>query len=1621
MSVVIYMYWKFILLWSFCLKSHRPVVHSASALHLAALTFTAILSFHSASALAGNSALPEYRDSVVFKMKDATHIVEDIPSMGALFWNAMFWLSLNLVPDIAGYMSLQMYRHLDPSASRVGLHSLNAALSLARHLVNIYKVSRLSLFAWAQTWPVISQTYHRANCLQKIGTTPVYILDSTLARTFAIKVRFNDQGGAYAIFHVLEPDLSKASLKLPRAWQKLFEQLHQLPNPVLYVSLQTLDQLPALCLGKTSAPSASQECDILLPVQYPARTAQPVLWDLEMMGQWCPQNHLKASELGYSIFSTSVIDAIAEALAAPEKLEPLSLQTPNRIVWQGHSAALDSTPGFAYQVGWSGTALNPGSPGFITLAPQNSSGLTPEEMENPFSNWQHWASSYQKHWPATPLQWLTTLTVNRFSENMRRHIQASSWQLIQDYTTSPVAFPALTVGSATPPAQRVNPLTSEIISSSRVVPPFLPPFQKSLMTGNQVAPASTSRVNVQTTGFLWQTLDASQRMHQPYARWEDLGLKVDNQVLAARTIALELSEQARAVGHYRSETEIDYLHSSKRGPKPVTILVPGVPIELHESYFDLALLLAIPPKQVLAPYKKNVNSNAEADLDSYDAKRHPGMRSFFNKIFEMNQRRNPFLVDSSWGGINVEGETAAPKLSKNADKYYGSRLRENEVIVSSYEVSNIKGFIITNNTPLLFPKDNRWSLLEILKQIATFEEAVGLRSLPVYFYNQNLGQIVDVISFTPETLKCLKDNLATCKDNRYVFGNNALKLPAFFGTWHFYDYLNQVKMKQESFPDKSSGLFSVSKDMEQKVAEFAFKGSTDTSFFESLAQYPLWLMQERLIPIKVNTLAGMPVLALTSTPLKMMLTVNCDPKVTPPDKLISAFQTRSQLINEFMDKAGVTEKFCNQPVTVLDIFSNPYAALDKITKKGCPVVGSGAKLFLQALQTVIVLKDHPGEQQQYFTEVIQPLYEALLSKGKLGGQQWLYKQIDGINYELLTSLAGYARSNIDRVDKSNMADIRILIDQCPADPLFDPKKSYFDDIQKHYNELAILYFFYMSAYGGSELIVKSSFRINYVIGLSPPAENGVLLTEIPKTAFYPPGISTYQSPDVDISEIDKAFKESVANEYVFFKSASSAVRAGDIEKSKVLMALARELAFLKMQAPEDRSILSMLFLVKTNPGLKEMALAAPPPESAKSSMDNTLAKGRPYPLKHSMTLPLNQQLQQAIEHFYLNPNPAQVDHILNGHTLVEEDTLWREHHGVDHIARTVIILEATIQFHKELAPEYANLFQRYPDLERLLSLAMVYHDAVAEVAEKPLEEILAYEILERDLEGAEVSTDTRELVLSALKNKNVNTMNPVREEYTPDEMISQDERLIRRLLRIPDSVDIARVKAVSQDISFTPLNDLSEAVSDDSIYSMHWMDLDPRLSDNQEYMEDWANLMRTAVFWASLTGASPQHPNPAALMPYSVNPNLVKSNPTYSYQQKKVISRASDSLNDVRETLNDIARLFVAGEAGKTVKTLYQLRQIELPENWSTLDSFLHFTEARKEKLHPVINAWENREFSPHLGTLTKKHLSQQAVINALPPWLSAEKTLRQRGYTADACESKFEETWELVPKNMEQ
>ena len=162
----------------------------------------------------------------------------------------------------------------------------------------------------------------------------------------------------------------------------------------------------------------------------------------------------------------------------------------------------------------------------------------------------------------------------------------------------------------------------------------------------------------------------------------------------------------------------------------------------------------------------------------------------------------------------------------------------------------------------------------------------------------------------------------------------------------------------------------------------------------------------------------------------------------------------------------------------------------------------------------------------------------------------------------------------------------------------------------------------------------------------------------------------------------------------------------------------------------------------------------------------------------------------AIRHYYQTPHPDQLEWLSQQKTEIGS---LRADHGVDHVIRTQILAEALLELFYQHDPDYEELLNTMPELRELIPLALVYHDVVAEVEPKSVEEARAAEFFERDIKASgRYSEELITLVSSALRNKNTNTMRRVTDPFVSDTGCSDRERQVRRLLRLPDSIDIIR-------------------------------------------------------------------------------------------------------------------------------------------------------------------------------------------------------------------------------------
>ena len=1118
----------------------------------------------------------------------------------------------------------------------------------------------------------------------------------------------------------------------------------------------------------------------------------------------------------------------------------------------------------------------------------------------------------------------------------------------------------------------VSPISKSAAPASSPEPPVASSFRKTVAPV-KVKPIASPEEQVQfsSSGFLFPEPST-------YGGWPLKAPLAKGDYLFARSVALKLSDIKRTEGLYRTQSEIDYLSSQKRSPKPATLLVPGVPVELHMDNSDLALLLKKDSGQVLAAYKKDAGTNSHADLDQLEVKRIAGVSQLESKLREINLRRFPGLPDESWGGMDEQGQVKAPKKKPHANSYYRDSITENEVILTDYGADDILAIMLTENTPLLVQNGLTMPVVYHLDKKKKLEESLGLEPLPVVFYNQQTGQIVSSLS-AQETNKLGKElREITPFVGQLPFDPSSL--PAFYENGFNKECLDRLKervgtINNAPIHDKKDLHCSIERlnNLVHKIEE----GDATAETYQQFADFPSDLT--RYVELTKN---DMPTLAGSDSykdriPLIKLLAFNTvfrpqseETKQNPSDKVDAlnpsdlnhaenwqdyqkANLERISVIDDIFDKASVGEKVRKTfTVNAMDFSQNPYMAIHWL-KKYCdlnPTQNAEDYLF-NAIHFIDELpyKLSISERKKYFNDVLAPLFN-LLSENY--SSEELKKSTLLINQKLMQTLTKWIACSKDKFPENATLNDQLIreMNEPSLGPNPDPT-ILLNDIKLLFNTMAQMVYFYE--------------QYN-------PADKQWAGKELRQS------IKTLKAVNEMLTE--KHFGQSFFSKLHF-----------PVKRSEFTNWIANAAGDQKQRLPES--------------GIKPVERKAP------AAIDNKEA------LVHNSSL--EQTLQKVIEHYYLSPHPAQLSEILEGKSVHNKGSLWRHDHGVDHIARTVILMEGVISLHKQYSPAYQALFQRHPGLEKLLSLAIAYHDVVAEIAPKSEEERLAAEALERDLGIDDQPDTTTKLVISALKNKNVDIMEPITEGYTADAQACSDERMIRRLLRLPDSIDIARVKEVVPTRSFTPPQKGAAAVESNQVYSMDWMDLDPELVKNPEFMANWTALMQTSVLWAGSTGAPPANAKsltPADIVPYSASPDLLPRDDFFSRQRQKVIARDADSIGYTRERLNDIVRLYVARQAGREVGNLFQLRQIQLPDDWTALDSFLHFTGKRQQKLEPLIHHWRKNEFKHHYGTLTQTLLNSPTVREIVQEDWHLTGVKRQRGYDENG-EPKYEGFWKMTER----
>ena len=379
--------------------------------------------------------------------------------------------------------------------------------------------------------------------------------------------------------------------------------------------------------------------------------------------------------------------------------------------------------------------------------------------------------------------------------------------------------------------------------------------------------------------------------------------------------------------------------------------------------------------------------------------------------------------------------------------------------------------------------------------------------------------------------------------------------------------------------------------------------------------------------------------------------------------------------------------------------------------------------------------------------------------------------------------------------------------------------------------------------------------------------------------------------------------------------------------------------------------------------------------------------------------------QMAGQHYYQYHHPSRAHNALTCGT----DYVHRRYHGIDHALRSQMATEFLIEILPFYHSPFRQLLETYPDLAELLTIAELYHDAVAEDEPKETEELRAAELFERDMRALrEYPDELITLVATALKNKNSNEMSMVQAPFTADDQCSGEELLLRQVLRFGDVVEILRLVPLQE--NFLEVNDHIVANPPSR---------EPDKFDPQAI--ELLAVVNNPMFTRSIKAALLTFRDLAALTggwhfktenPVEVRYQLKVDN----LQRRLLVEHSPEPYTLMREVLDDLVRLKIARKAGigachnehqtgwslsdcwdettgvaGTYRKLHsegELRQVRVPENMTLCEKVCFVAELPDEDrlalsfitgtgIENEIHRLRQKGIQPATGTPSQDELEQ--------------------------------------------
>ncbi|WP_422462175.1 hypothetical protein [Endozoicomonas sp. ALB115] len=420
------------------------------------------------------------------------------------------------------------------------------------------------------------------------------------------------------------------------------------------------------------------------------------------------------------------------------------------------------------------------------------------------------------------------------------------------------------------------------------------------------------------------------------------------------------------------------------------------------------------------------------------------------------------------------------------------------------------------------------------------------------------------------------------------------------------------------------------------------------------------------------------------------------------------------------------------------------------------------------------------------------------------------------------------------------------------------------------------------------------------------------------------------------------------------------------------------------------------------------------------------------------------------QYYYQSPHPNRAQTIL----AKGIKPYYRKWHGLDHALRAQLATEFLIDskvlpdFHKP----FRELLLKHPELQELLPIAELYHDAVAEDEHKNVEELRAAELFQRDMTRLQqYPGQLVTLVASALRNKNCKMMDAENPSFTPDHQCTEEELLLRQVLRFGDTVDILRVKPPREDfptIRLTP--DSAEIDTSEMIHDGYFQPEKIELLsvvNNPDFTLLIQSVMLSFRDLASITGGwHHQVPNP-----FTSRYHL----PVDNHKRRLLIEQAPDPYQCLRECLNDLVRFAIAEKAGispcftkhhrrstdhqppgcwdpdtgsggayRRLHNEGELRQVRLPEAMTLAEKMI--VVANQPGLEKLMSAdirdaletetirLQQKAILPSVGTLEQSELEQMLRQPDSP----GARLLSERGYSVKSSVHDGKIFYQMMPNS---